>query len=207
MKDEKVYETIKSWHERETDDVLKLSMQEVMNTLEEDMRIALARETGVSGVVKGAQAIIKAAKAGNRDFIKGMWQSCNKWCICDEARAVRFNEKMPLEELSDKELPIDINRIFEYNTRGAKMEITLPPIADLKLWDKTHKPKKNCKQEAYCLDSSIPLYVNVRFLIDMMMCLPNAKVTTAGKFNSALYFVADNGDGILIPVKPPKKPE
>lgn len=128
-----------------------------------------------------------------------MWKSGDTWCVCDTYRAVRFKDKLPLEELSDKEIPIDIVRVFGCHTKNHTIFITLPNMADLKLYDKTHK------SEPYLLDATIPVYVDVKFLISMMECLPNARVTTDGKSLSALYFEAENGDGILLPLRLPEK--
>lgn len=206
MQDEKMYEIVKNWHDRESDISLRLSMREVMKVLESDMRKSCAKESGVGDIAKGANKIIKLAKEGVRENLKGMWKSGDYWCVCDTFRAVRFKDKMPLEELSGNEVPIDLDRIFASHIKRNAVEITLPDMADLKVWDKTHKRVKmkhsnRYQQDPYLLDASIPLYVDIKFLISMMECLPNAKVTTGGTSQSALYFEAENGDGILMPTR------
>ena len=202
MNTERLYHIVKDWYTQENDDSLKQSMSAVMGRLEDEMRRNLAKSLGVADIVKAAEKIVKAAKDGNRDSVKGMWQSGGKWCICDEKRGVRFNDEMPLEKLDEQVKPLDIDRIFDLTIYRATREITLPDLADLKLWDKTHKKP----QAPYLLDASIPLYVDVKFLICMMECLPDARVKVGGS-RDLLYFSAENGDGLLCPMRVAEKSE
>lgn len=202
MNTERLYHIVKDWYTRESDDSLKQEMGAVMDRLEAEMRQRLAKVSGVADIVKAAEKIVKAAKEGDRDSVKGMWQSDGKWCICDEKRGVRFNYEMPLEKLDERVKPLDIDRIFDLTIYRATREITLPDLADLKLWDKTHKKP----QAPYLLDASIPLYVDVKFLICMMECLPDARVKVGGS-RDLLYFSAENGDGLLCPVRVAEKSE
>ena len=64
-------------------------------------------------------------------------------------------------------------------------------LAELKLY----------KGDKYQIDKDLNIWVNSNYLIDMLKCLPNAKVYVVGQL-SPIYFEADNGDGILLPVRP-----
>ena len=202
MNTERLYRIVKDWYTQERDDSLKQEMGAVMDRLGAEMRQHLAKVSGIADIVKAAETIVKAAKEGDRDSVKGMWQSGGKWCICDEKRGVRFNDEMPLGKLDERVKPLDIDRIFDLTIYRATREITLPDLADLKLWDKTHKKP----QAPYLLDASIPLYVDVKFLICMMECLPDARVKVGGS-RDLLYFSAENGDGLLCPVRVAEKSE
>lgn len=206
MNTERLYHIVKDWYTQESDDSLKQEMGAVMDRLEAEMRQRLAKVLGVADIVKAAEKIVKAAKEGDRDSVKGMWQSGGKWCICDEKRGVRFNDEMPLEKLDEQVKPLDIDRIFDLSIYNATREIKLPDLADLKLWDKTHKPEGKKPRAPYLLDASIPLYVDVKFLICMMECLPDARVKVGGS-RDLLYFSAENGDGLLCPVRVVEKSE
>lgn len=88
------------------------------------------------------------------------------------------------------------------------VEIELPNIVDLKLYVKEHAyyevGNKKKRVKPYCLNEQIDLWVNPELLIDIMCCLSDAKVY-AGSRIQPIYFEADNGDGILLPVNHKKR--
>lgn len=209
MRFDKLYEQIKSW--RDTVQLKGMTatayeMEQVLKSIESDMRLAEAKESGNVSIVKVANRIIKNAESGTRDFLKGMFT--NKlngetvYCVCDGYRAVRFNDKLPLPEIDEKYKDAEFNLTNVCKPSVNAKEIQLPDIADVKVWAKTQKYVEGKKKytKPYLLDEEIGVYVNPNYLVDMMECLPNAKVYVASPV-SAIYFKADNGDGVLLPVK------
>ena len=84
---------------------------------------------------------------------------------------------------------------------GSK-EIALPDISELKVYIKTHKikEKNNPKKVAdYLLDEELNLWVNPQYLLNAMECLPDCKAYAANRI-SPIYFKAENGDGVVMPV-------
>lgn len=181
-------------------------MEQALKSIESDMRLAEAKKTGNASIVKAANRIIKNAESGVHDELKGMFT--NKlngetvYCVCDGYRAVRFNDKSLLPEIDEKYkgAEFDLTNVCKPSS-GAK-EIQLPDIADVKVWAKTQKYVEGKKKfpKPYLLNEEIGVYVNPNYLIDMMECLPNAKVYAASPV-SAIYFKADNGDGVLLPCR------
>lgn len=206
---DKLYEQIKSWQDTVQSEGLTATayeMEQALKSIESDMRLAEAKKSGNASIVKAANRIIKNAESGMHDELKGMFT--NKlngdtiYCVCDGYRAARFNDKMLLPEIDDKYKGSELDLTNACNPSPDAREIQLPDIADVKVWAKTQKyveGKKKCTKP-YLLNEEIGVYVDPNYLIDMMECLPNAKVCAASPV-SAIYFKADNGDGILLPCR------
>lgn len=115
------------------------------------------------------------------------------WCVCDTYRAVRFKDELPLEKAEDTTGAgwFDLRKlmVLPYNSK----KIEAPDLTELKLFVQMNKGKD------YQIDEDLNIWVNPNYLIDVLKCLPNAKVYVVGQF-SPIYFEADNGDGILLPV-------
>lgn len=206
---DKLYEQIKSWrdimqHEGMT--TTAYEMEQALKSIESDMRLTEAKKAGNASIVKAANRIIKNAESGVRDILKGMFE--NKldggtvYCVCDGYRAVRFKNKMLLPEIDEKYKGTEFNLTNVCKPSLNAREIQLPDIADVKVWAKTQKYVEGKKKyiKPYLLNEKIGVYVNPNYLIDMMECLPNAKVYAASPV-SAIYFKADNGDGVLLPCR------
>ena len=170
------------------------------------MRLAEAKKSGNVSIVKAANRIIKNAKSGSHDELKGMFT--NKlngetvYCVCDGYRAVRFNDKLLLPEVDEKYKGAEFDLTNVCKPSVDAKEIQLPDIADVKVWAKTQKYVEGKKKytKPYLLNEEVGVYVNPNYLIDIMECLPNAKVYTASPV-SAIYFKAENGDGVLLPCR------
>lgn len=205
----KLYEQIKSWRDTVQYEGLTATayeMEQTLKSIESDMRLVEAKKSGNASIVKAANRIIKNVEFGVHDELKGMFtnklNSETLYCVCDGYRAVRFNDKILLPEINEKYKgsEFDLTNICK-PSQNAK-EIQLPDIADVKVWAKTQKYVEGKKKhiKPYLLNEEIGVYVNPNYLIDMMECLPSAKVYVASPI-SAIYFKADNGDGILLPCR------
>lgn len=215
MKASLVYEQVKSWRDTCTGNVHPVILGEMdilMETCYKEMLQNEAKRGGTKSICSAANRIIKNAKTTNKEILCGMFPNTlntgeTVWCVCDSFCAVRFKDKMSLEE-------VDMSKgdVFHLENICKKpnnaYEIKLPNIVDVKLAAKENIVKNNKGKKVgmkpYCINADMPLYVNPQYLLNMMECLPDCKVYAADSI-SAIYFEADNGDGVLLPVKPPKK--
>lgn len=219
MKAEKLYPIVSKWEEqwkRDCGGVLSSGVATefalVKEALEKEMRDAAAKQGGVKSVYNAANAIIKNAKKcyPYKLNIHGMYEDKNQYgetiynqdgdpiyCVCDGYTAVRFKRNLPLERVPDGAgEPFYLENIVK-KPDGAQ-QIVLPDLADIKVFCKTCN-----KDELYCLDEELDVYVNPVYLANIMGCLPNATVYARDGV-SAIYFEAENSDGVLMPARPNK---
>ena len=211
MTTEKLYDTIKGW--RDSCDTAGLylvakDMNTTLKQLEADMLIEQLKKSGIKSIVTAANRIIKNAESTGRDVLVGMFTNQTRdgstlYCVCDSFVAIRFNENLPLPEIDSKyhgqEMQLEqiVRPIYDSE------EIELPDIGELKVYIKTHKIKKtNTNQagvEPYMLNEELNLWVNPQYLLNAMECLPDCKAYAANRI-SPIYFKAENGDGVVMPV-------
>lgn len=212
MKADELYVLIGNWR-KEMEDVGKMGcvaeMGQVMLELRDEMYASAQKAAGKSGksIVSAAKRIIKSAKATKRDAISGVFTNIDKdgtehWCVCDSHVGVRFNEPIPLEEVdTSKCRPFDMSQICRMPDNAK--ELDLPSLAEVKVYAKTNRAagyrKGSTKPKPMKIDAEIGLWVNPELLIDLMECLPDARAWATTR-KGAIYFKADNGDGVLMPV-------
>lgn len=210
MTTEKLYDVVKGW--RNSCDTAGLylvakDMDITLKQLEADMLIEQSKKSGTKSIVAAANSIIKNAKSTGKDMLMGMFTNQTRdgstlYCVCDSYVAIRFNEKQLLPEIDEKwhGQEIQLEHIVKKPDFGK--EIKLPDISELKVYIKTHKikEKNNPKKVAdYLLDEELNLWVNPQYLLNAMECLPDCKAYAANRI-SAIYFKAENGDGVVMPV-------
>lgn len=210
MTTEKLYDIIKSWSIRIHDEgflMMENEMLDVLKSLEADMLIEQSKKFSTKSIVTAANRIIKNAKSRNKPVLEGMFTNQTKdgstlYCVCDSFVAIRFNEKPLLPEIDEKwhgqEMQLEqiVRPIYD------SKEIALPDIGELNVYIKTHKikEKNNPKKVAdYLLNEELNLWVNPQYLLNAMECLPDCKAYAANRI-SQIYFKAENGDGVVMPV-------
>lgn len=211
MTTEKLYDTIKAWRDSCDTAGLYLVAKDIDTTLkqlESDMLLEQSKRSGTKSIVTAANRIIKNAEALKKPVLEGMFTNQTRdgstlYCVCDGFVVIRFNEKLLLPEIDEKwhgqEMQLEqiVRPIYDSE------EITLPDIGELKVYIKTHKikEKNNPKKVAdYLLDDELNLWVNPQYLLNAMECLPGCKAYAANKI-SPIYFKAENGDGVVMPVR------
>lgn len=212
MTTEKLYDTIKSWRDLVTAEGMIATgteMNNVLKQLEADMLIEQSKKSGTKSIVTAANRIIKNAKSLKRSpVLEGMFTNQTRagdtlYCVCDSYVAIRFNEKPLLPEIDETWHGQEIQLEHIVKKPDFSKEITLPDIGELKVYIKTHKikEKNNPKKVAdYLLDEELNLWVNPQYLLNAMECLPDCKAYAANSI-SAIYVEAENGDGVVMPVK------
>ena len=211
MTTEKLYDIIKAWSDSVTAEGMIATgaeMNNVLKQLEADMLIEQSKKAGTKSIVTAANRIIKNAKSRKRPVLEGMFTNQTRdgltlYCVCDSFVAVRFNEKPLLPEIDEKwqGQEMQLEQIVKKPKHGK--EITLPNIDELKVFIKTHKIKEKNnpkKVDDYLLDEELNLWVNPQYLLNVMECLPDCKAYAESRL-CAIYFNAENGDGVVCPVR------
>ena len=210
MTTEKLYDIIKSWSVRIHDEgflMIENEMLDVLKSLEADMLIEQSKKSGTKSIVTAANRIIKNAESRKKPMLEGMFTNQTRdgstlYCVCDSYVAIRFNEKPPLPEIDSKYHGQEMQLEQIVKPMDGSKEISLPDIGELKVYIKTHKikEKNNPKKVAdYLLDEELNLWVNPQYLLNAMECLPDCKAYAANRI-SPIYFKAENGDGVVMPV-------
>lgn len=210
MTTEKLYDIIKSWSVKVHDEgflMMENEMLDVLKSLEADMLIEQSKKSGTKSIVTAANRIIKNAESLKKPLLEGMFTNQTRdgstlYCVCDSYVAVRFNEKPLLSEIDEKYHGQEMQLEHIVKPMDGSKEITLPDISELKVYIKTHKikEKNNPKKVAdYLLNEELNLWVNPQYLLNAMECLPDCKAYATNRI-SAIYFKAENGDGVVMPV-------
>ena len=207
---ERLYDTIKGW--RDSCDTAGLylvakDMDVTLKQLEADMLIEQSKKSGTNSIVTAANRIIKNAESLKKPLLAGMFTNQTRdgstlYCVCDSFVAIRFNEKPLLPEIDSKYHGQEMSLEQIVKPMDGSKEIALPDISELKVYIKTHKikEKNNPKKVAdYLLDEELNLWVNPQYLLNAMECLPDCKAYAANRI-SPIYFEAENGDGVVMPV-------
>ena len=210
MTTEKLYDIIKAWSVTIHDEgflMMENEMLDVLKSLESDMLIEKAKKSGTKSIVTAANRIIKNAESTGRDMLMGMFTNQTRdgstlYCVCDSYVAIRFNEKPLLPEIDEKYHGQEMQLEQIVKPMDGSKEIALPDIGELKVYIKTHKikEKNNPKKVAdYLLNEELNLWVNPQYLLNAMECLPDCKAYAVNRI-SPIYFKAENGDGVVMPV-------
>ena len=211
MTTEKLYDTIKTWRDSVTAEGMIATgaeMDNVLKQLEADMLIEQSKKSGTKSIVTAANRIIKNAELLKRSSVlEGMFTNQTRdgstlYCVCDSYVAIRFNEKPLLPEIDSKYHGQEMQLEQIVKPMDGSKEIDLPNIGELKVYIKTHKikEKNNPKKVAdYLLNEELNLWVNPQYLLNAMECLPDRKAYAANRI-SPIYFKAENGDGVVMPV-------
>ena len=207
---ERLYDTIKGW--RDSCDTAGLylvakDMDVTLKQLEADMLIEQSKKSGTKSIVTAANRIIKNAESLKKPLLTGMFTNQTRYgstlyCVCDSFVAIRFNEKPLLPEIDEKWHGQEMQLEQIVKPMDGSKEIALPDIGELKVYIKTHKikEKNNPKKVAdYLLNEELNLWVDPQYLLNAMECLPDCKAYVANRI-SPIYFKAENGDGVVMPV-------
>ena len=210
MTTERLYDTIKTWRDSVTAEGMistGAEMNNVLKQLESDMIIEQSKKSGTKSIVTAANRIIKNAESLKKPLLAGMFTNQTRdgstlYCVCDSYVAIRFNKKPLLPEIDEKYHGQEMQLEQIVKPMDGSKEIVLPDIDKLKVYIKTHKikEKNNPKKVAdYLLNEELNLWANPQYLLNAMECLPDCKAYAVSRI-SPIYFKAENGDGVVMPV-------
>ena len=210
MTTERLYDTIKGWRDSVTAEGMIATGTEMNNVLEQleiDMLIEQSNKSGAKSIVTAANRIIKNGESLKKPMLAGTFTNQTRdgstlYCVCDSYVAIRFNDKPFLPEIDEKWHGQEMQLEQIVKPMDGSKEIALPDIRELKVYIKTHKikEKNNPKKVAdYLLNEELNLWVDPQYLLNAMECLPDCKAYAANRI-SPIYFKAENGDGVVMPV-------
>lgn len=150
-------------------------------------------------------AIKRVVKDTMNSPIRGMFEQDGKFWATNGKRVIRMNQDSPELNHADRaesESTIQyVKERIDEILSGVSTDstpVSMPSIAELKEFIKQGKTA--------FYDLSNGTRVNAKYLLDMLQALPGATVYSSSATReqfSPLYFSAKNGDGILLPVRPP----
>jgi len=149
---------------------------------------------------KGGTAYSALKRMINRVTIgkmQGTWtDSAGRCCACSGYHAVRL--LTPVEGFKE--------------VKGINLDNSYPPVEELdtelhvptpgELKANKVKDKSNPRRYLYDFGDGLPM-VDVRFLTDIIDCLPHAKafIKSSDGEDSTIWFTSEKGDGILLPIR------
>jgi hypothetical protein len=190
-----------------------IALQNLIDEVEEEIRDEANKEGGKSSVAKAAERVLKAAQGQPRECFHKAYRGKKGILLCDGYRALRFTSAPILLTHPDGYDYPDIDYIID-GSKYNDVPVNVPSLGELRAFIKTEKARLKAKKQkgvrlVLAEGTEAEIHVNAEFLLDMLEALPGATVTAAKQRTaiSALYFKAENGDGVLLPLRPPKKEE
>ena len=174
--------------------------------LKADIAAEECKAAGKLSPLNAAKRIIKSAKSNNsREYIHGSWMQDGMQCYCDGYHGVRLNNPLPTEEIPPNSERMDLSGVIKSAKEYAGAVLKLPTVSELKAHIKFEKANKKVNRDrspvTYDFGPDLPL-VNAEYLLNMLELLPGCKAKA--KFGSSvgpIYFEAEAGDGVLLPVR------
>lgn len=163
-----------------------------------DVLKQLDKETTPRALAAVLNRIYKSAAKKHPDAA-GVIQCGDRCAVTDGFRVLRLNSE-PKSLPKAKNQEIDIEQWFK--GLGKEEDFPLPSLAALKV-DKARLEMahgKSDKARRYRLNNRV--MVDIDFLIDMLQALPGCKAYKPKAYYAPIYFKAQNGDGILMPLNP-----
>lgn len=165
--------------------------------------------TGSAGTLAAFKRIIKSCE---NSAMKGVFERGGRFCVCDGYRLIRSN--VDFSSVPHIETTFDAEKVMNSAAEN-RHPLQLPTVAELKTWLANYKAKngssygtKKAPRTPYILTfgNGQEIGVNPVYLLDMLQALPGCTATAKNPL-SAIYFSAENGDGIVLPVRLKAKPQ
>ena len=169
-----------------------------------DARERMDKKASPASVVSAVKRMTKAAVAGRNRLLQGMVCQKGLYCVCDGYRILRLKEDVTsVPHIENTPDTPDLANLMKQAIDARYMKLDLPAESDLKAYIARCKAATGNKH-TYSYQLAENVYVNPQYLLDMLQALPEcACYTDADKVGKAvIYFVAENGDGVLLPVNP-----
>lgn len=195
--------------------------KDIGNAIENEMTILAdmiitAREEllkkDCGNVLPAVKRIFRRCGKNVRQEVHTSWiDGKGRQCFCEGSYAIRLKDKYDCFPIEDKIVIFDLDRIINPLIGTCKNEIKLPTAAEVKLHIAELKTKgitengRFYKQKYFYKFDGIDLFVNPSLLLDMIEALPDAKARYAGNSLGGIYFEAENGDGVLLPIRMPEE--
>ena len=172
-----------------------------------DVQAAMDRQTTSAETLAALKRIYNSCPA-SRPAMAGFFRSGDMWALCDGFRFVRLHDKpgsIPeAPEAAGGKPPIDLEKTAQGAVVGAE-EVELPAAGQIKAVIAEQKAKHGAKKTYWDKYEALPgWYCDPQFLLDLVQALPGAKAVKAPGAHKPVYLRSENGDGMLLPVRPPQ---
>ena len=172
-----------------------------------DVRAAMGRQTTSTETLAALKRIYNSCPA-SRPAMDGFFRSGDMWALCDGFRFVRLHDKpgsIPeAPEAAGGKSPLDLEKYAQEALVGAE-EVELPAAGQIKAVIAAEKAKHGSKKNNWDKWEALPgWYCNPQFLLDLVQALPGAKAVKAPGAHKPVYLKSENGDALLLPVRPPQ---
>lgn len=166
---------------------------------------------GLAAVKKFCGACICKNK-NNRQEYAGLAEESGNYYLVDGFRMIRFRYDLPeLIHAEKNEIGSQPSMLYfienarqKCSTTEKSAEIELPALEEVKAaadMNKAAKKHKGCRAELPIPLAGGRIWVNPKYLLDMMQIFPMQRVAVmTGNTYQPLYFGCDGVDGILLPV-------
>jgi hypothetical protein len=184
----------------------------LIEEVEDEIRDICNKASGKGSVADAAKRVLKRAGQHHIEAHHKAYRGDKGLLVCDGAQALRFNlDTAP--SLVEHPAGYDyhdypnIDRIID-GSKGNDVPVDVPNLEELRAVIRIAKAKHNVPRgggAVFILKAAEQdIRVDAQLLADMLEALPGATVTAARQKAaiSALYFKAENGDGILLPIRP-----
>lgn len=146
-------------------------------------------------------AIRRIARGANREDFRGIFSHGGRFCVCDGYRLLRL--KSDVASVPHVETEFDVDGVMKGVTENA-VPLRLPTVGTVKAWialdREQHGGKRSHVPYVLTYGDGEKIGVNPQYLIDMLQALPDCTAVVTGPIKP-IYFTAENGDGILLPVR------
>lgn len=205
-------ENLRQWSNAHKEDITAAIEEEKANKAP---RVPSSKYPGINfpAVKRVCRAVEKSQTNSNRPYMAGLFEQSGDYILCDGYRAFRFYQD--IEEINHAPEPEKGYRMDICNFINSALEknsgrfLNLPDIAELKEFIHAEKERQKAIKSVgirpFLVDDYI--YVNPQYLLDFMQVFPGCKAYKPESNIAPIYFLADGGDGILMPVRPPKTEE
>ena len=172
-----------------------------------DVQAAMDRGTTSAETLAALKRIYNSCPA-SRPAMMGFFRSGDMWALCDGCRFVRLHSKpgsIPeAQQTPDGKSPLDLEKIAQEALVGAE-DVELPTAGQIKAVIAEEKAKHGSKKNNWDKWEALPgWYCDPQFLLDLVQALPGAKAVKALGAKKPLYLRSENGDALLLPVRPPQ---
>lgn len=169
-----------------------------------DAKERMDKKVSPASVVSAVKRITKAAVAGKMKYLQGMVYQKGMYCVCDRYRIVRLKDDVAcVPHIENTPSTPVLDNLMKPAIEGMNQRLDLPAESELKAYIARCKAAAGNKH-TYSYQLSENVYVNPQYLLDMLQALPGCECwidsEKAGK--GTIYFTAENGDGVLLPVHP-----
>lgn len=162
-----------------------------------DAKQGMDKKTTSAGKLAALNRVYKSCPT-SRENMRGIFRSGERWAICDGFRFIRVNSKP--ESIPECAGNFDIDKTIPKNVRENEV-VELPSVADIKAAIANLKAKhgKGWKNEPIEL---LPgWWCNPQYALDMVQIFPVGKAYRPEYPHSPLYYEAEEGDALLLPVR------